>query len=150
MRDRSLFLKWLLSNALAITVLAILGIVVGGRLHGAPLVAIPIILLIFAYANIRAGMICWKADGVKPGTPEAHRLLHESEWLRHWSWNAQTAGILCAVVGFFFILTGGGDNTDLHDRILQGGIIFTGTFVGVFVSQVLEHIKRMIDHDLEG
>lgn len=149
-KDRSLFLKWALVNAVAAVFLIVLGVTFGGRIHGAPLFVIPVILLLAAYGSAYGGRLCWRADGVQPGTRTADRIIHESLYLDHYAWVCPMLGILSSIAGMSILLSSNNAAT-LADRISSGGgAIFYGTFVGVLAMLLLKHEQRMIEHELAG
>lgn len=158
-RDRMLFLKWLLLNALALVGFVALAALEHGRVHGASRVAIPIILLVFCWASAGAGRICWRASA-PPGTASLKgylltgktlkdTLLHDANWLGYWAYACQILGILSTVYGFWTLLAAGGSTADLGTRIQAGGgVALLGTFVGVLTSLVLTFEHRLIEHEL--
>lgn len=149
-RDKSLFLKWALVNAVAAVFLIVLGVTFGGRIHGAPLFVIPVILLLAAYGSAYGGRLCWRADGVSPGGRTADRIIHESLYLDHYAWVCPMLGILSSIAGMSILLSSN-DAATLADRISSGGgAIFYGTFVGVLAMLLLKHEQRMIEHELAG
>jgi hypothetical protein len=145
---RELFLKWALLNALFAVLLVTLAVAYGGRVHGPSLVAAPLILAVYAYAASFAGRICWRGESPRPF--EREKLLHEMRYLPYWAWVVQMLGIVSTVLGFWLLLSKGGGDQDLHDRILSGGgVALVGTFVGILTSLVITATHRMIEHDLE-
>ncbi len=149
---RRLFLKWALLNALAVIFLVVLAVEYHEHVRGAPLVVIPVILALAAYASAFGGRLCWESDGVEPGTKRAARIIHEARYLSFWAWVCQMVGILSTVIGFWLLL-GDGDATgaQLGEKIQEGGgVALLGTFVGVFASLLLAMEHRLIEHDLEG
>jgi uncharacterized membrane protein YfcA len=148
--EKTLFVKWALLNAIFSVFVVALGITFGGRIHGAALAVIPIIFLLIAYASAYGGRLCWRADGVLPGTPEARRIIHESLYLDHWAWVCPMLGILSSIAGMSILLSTN-DAASLGERVTSGGgAIFYGTFVGVLAMLLLKHEQRMIEHELDG
>lgn len=149
LRDRALFLKWVLLNAVAVVFLVALGVTFGGRVHGAALVVIPLILGLTAYGSAYGGRLCWNADGVRPGTLSAAALIHGAKYLDHWAWVCPMLGILSSIAGMSILLSSN-DAATLGERVTSGGgAIFYGTFVGVLAMLLLKHEQRMIEHELE-
>lgn len=149
MRDRLLFVKWFFLNALTVVFLIAMTLAYGGRVHGPSLVAIPVILAVYAFAQFGAAKICWRANEVTAQTASAWALLHEAKFVRHWAEQVQYLAMLATVFGIWKLLTDQGGN--LHDRLINGGgVAFSATFVGVFASLFLMQTLRMIEHDLEG
>jgi len=147
-RERTLFVKWALLNAVFIVFLVVLGLTFGGRVHGAPLVTIPVILAVTVWGSLYGGRLCWRAgdEGLTGG--EAERIIHEAAYLDHWAWVAPMLGILSSIAGMSILLSSN-DAANLSDRITSGGGgIFYGTFVGVLAMLLLKHEHRMIEHDL--
>ena len=145
MSSKTLFLKWCLLNSLAIVFLVYLASQYAGRLHGPSLIAVPVILLAYAWAQGIAGWICWRADN-----PQVSRkwLLHEAKYVHHWAEQIQYLAMLATVFGIWTLLTDHGGN--LHDRLLNGGgVAFSATFTGIFCSLILMQCLRMIDNDLD-
>lgn len=151
-RDRPLFVKWALLNAVFVVFLLVLGLTFGGRIHGAPLVVIPLILVLTAYASVYAGWLCWRVDSwdtfTYRETPTKQAILHDAAYLDHWAWVAPMLGILSSIAGMSILLSSN-DATGLSDRITSGGgAIFYGTFIGVLAMLLLKHEQRMIEHAL--
>jgi hypothetical protein len=150
-------LKWALLNALSVVLLTVLAIEFHNRIHGVALAVVPVILLVGAYASSIGGRLCWRADNLKHdlrgmrhlATRERSLILHEAQYLEFFAWVCQMAGILSTVIGFFILISSGGDVTNLGNRIQSGGgTALLGTFVGVFVSLILALEHRLIEHDL--
>lgn len=148
---RDLFLKWVLLNVLALVFLTVGGLAYAHRIHGPSLVVVPLMLVVYSYAAAYAGRICWRAGDHDRSAWKLQRLLHEAEYLNFWVWLLQMMGMLTTVYGFWLLLTSGGTDQNLHDRILSGGgVALVGTWVGIFTSVILAASHRMIEHDLEG
>jgi hypothetical protein len=150
-RVRTLFVKWALLNAVFIVFLVSLGVVFGGRIHGAALVTIPLILLLAAYGSAYGGHLCWRAGGEHVDElPTRRSIIHASLYLDHWAWVCPMLGILSSIAGMSILLSNN-DATTLSARISSGGgAIFYGTFVGVLAMLLLKHEQRMIEHELDG
>lgn len=156
-KEKTLFLKWSLLNAVFVVFLVVLGITFGGRIHGAPLVVIPVILALAGFATGYGGWLCWRVDAYKDRrrtdsyeTPVRARILHDAAYLDHFAWVAPMLGILSSIAGMSILLSGS-DPAQLHDRITSGGgAIFYGTFVGVLTMLLLKQEERMIEHSLGG
>ena len=141
--ERKLFVKWALLNSLSLVFLGVLGILFGSKIHGPSVMAVPVILSIYGFAQYGAGRIAWNEQD--------RRLMHEARWLPFWAWIAQMVGILSTVYGFWRILTTSTTNEQLHANIQAGGgLALIGTFVGVYVSVILIATHRLIEHELES
>ena len=113
----------------------------GGRLHGASLVMVPVILLVLAATSGYAGLLAWRVDEGEPAT----------DGLRHLWFAAgvcQLLGLLGTVAGFYAMFNDGGGNagaapgSDLAARVTHGAsVALSATFVGILASLVilLEH-----------
>lgn len=142
---RPLFLRWLVLQACAVAFFAGFGAAYGGRVSGPSLVAIPVILSVFALASLYAGRLCWRGDSA-PSTPARQAILHDAEWVSFSSWLCQVAGIMATVFGVWELTQSQGDATVLVARIRSGlGVALMGTFVGIACSVVLEKEKRWIE-----
>ena len=103
MGDKRLFLRWALINVLTVVLITAAGISFAAKIHGASLVAIPIILITGGIASAYGGLICWKADeaitdGWRPGDKEPVRLMHEAQYLIFSAWTCQMIGILSTII----------------------------------------------------
>lgn len=137
-----MFVRWALLFVVSLVALTGMGITYGGRVTGPSLVAIPIIAIVFISASLFAGLLCWNADA----DPEV--TVHRADWLTFWAWVTPMIGIMGTVFGFWSLLTAGGNNVDLHNRIQNGGgVALVGTFLGVLSSVILSAMHRMIEHD---
>ena len=146
---RRLFLKWLLLNALAVVLLLAAGVEYHDRIQGSSLVVIPLILAVGAFASTTAGRLCWVVGN--DGFDDNKRVLHEARYLPFWAYTCQMLGILATVIGFWVLLSAGGEGTEIGDRVQEGGgVALLGTFAGVFVSLILVMEHRLIEHDLEA
>ncbi len=152
--DHPLFLRWALINALLAIFLVTAGAAYRGNLHGAVLVALPIILAIYCSATYYAGKLAWRADDyldtVRGSEPERIRILHDAEWINRWAYSCQIAGIMCTMAGFFVILSKSGTQADLTSKLAGGSVALLGSFVGVLCSLVLLLQHWLIEHALDG
>jgi hypothetical protein len=143
---RPLFLRWVVLQSVVVTLLAATALAYGGRLHGASLVMVPVILAVLAGASGYAGLLAWRRDvGVSP-----------EDGLRHlWfaAGTCQLLGLLGTVAGFYAMFNDGGGtsgsevSSDLAARVTHGAsVALSATFVGILASLVilLEH------HVLDG
>lgn len=156
MRDRPVFLRWLLLNAVAVAASAATVAALAGHLHGASRFAVPAIAAIYAAGAYVSGRAAWDADNLpsKSSAPSARaevrgNILHGLENASLFAWVAQIVGLLSTVAGFWIIFSGaaGADPSALSDRITNGaGVALTGTFAGVFVSLVLTLSQRIVEH----
>lgn len=152
MRERPLTLRWVLLNALLVTGLAVLAIEYGGRVHGASLLVVPVILAMYAFESFHGLRLCWRADQLPSElTVVAEKLLRETKDITFWAWNLQMTGILATIAGIWIIVTGTLDISTLGPRLLEGmGVALVGSFVGLLCSQALAAQHRWIERRLEG
>src|SRR5207253_5902485 len=61
-RRHPLFLRWALFQSVMVTLFAAAGLAYGGRLHGASLVVVPLILAVLAVTSGYAGLLAWRCD----------------------------------------------------------------------------------------
>jgi MotA/TolQ/ExbB proton channel family len=139
--SRPLFLRWVVLQSVVATLLAAVAVGYGGRLHGASLVMVPVILLVLASTSGYAGLLAWRVDAGESAT----------EGLRHLWFAAgvcQLLGLLGTVAGFYAMFNDGGESTsatagtDLAARVTHGAsVALSATFVGILASLVilLEH-----------
>lgn len=150
--SRSIFLRWLLLQALVLSFFVGLGVVYGRQIGGASLVAVPAILGVFVGATAFGGVLSWRADEVLELPRSSYHdpraaVLHDAEWLGFWAWVCQVAGIMATVFGVWEIVQSSSDATVLVERIQGGlGVALMGTFVGVACSVVLEKERRALEH----
>lgn len=144
MKDRPVFLRWLLLNAVAVAASVAMLAELAGRIHGAARYAIPAIVLVYAVGAWYCGRAAWLTDDCGYRTA-AHLLDHVTLA----SWVAQILGLLSTVAGFWIIFSGGtSDTNELAARIGNGaGVALTGTFAGIFVSLVLTLGHRIVEAD---
>ena len=150
-RERKLFVRWVLLSAVSVVAMLALGIVYGGRIHGPSLVAISLILLAYAASSVLAGRLCWEL-GEPHEFVEANRdeILHRAKWILYWAWLAPMVGIMGTIFGMWSLITSSGTSSDLHARIVSGGgVALAGSFIGVLVTVFLTTAHRMIEHEIE-
>ncbi len=147
---KELFLKWVLLNAVCAVAIIVFGIAYGSKVTGTSLIIAPAILVLGIFASAHAGRLCWRAASIeKFDASDKRKLLHEARYIQHWAEVAPMIGILGSAFGLWRMLGGGGSTTELHARIQDGGVVFVGTFVGIFVMLALRQMKRFIEHELE-
>jgi MotA/TolQ/ExbB proton channel family len=140
---RTLFLRWVVLQAVVTTLITAAAIAYGDQLHGASLVMVPLILIVLAGASGYAGLLAWRFDD--GGSAEGG--------LRHLWFAAgvcQLLGLLGTVAGFYAMFNKGtsaasgtvGASSDLASRVTHGaGVALSATFIGILASIVilLEH-----------
>jgi MotA/TolQ/ExbB proton channel family protein len=149
-RDRHpLFLRWVLFQAVVLTLLLAGGLAYAGRLHGASLVVVPLILAVLAGTSGYAGLLAWRTD---EGVPVMEGLRHL--WFAAGS--CQLLGLLGTVAGFYAMFedgTGtataaGPGSTDLATRVTHGaGVALSATFVGILSSLVILLEHHVLDRE---
>lgn len=147
MTARRLFLQWALINALFVVFL-----VAGAstaKLHGATLVAVPIILLLYVCASAWGGCLSWRADEAWNLTSDWKRraILHDAEWLNRGAYALQIAGIMSTMIGFYLILQTS-DAGDLSAKLSGGSVALLGSFVGVLCSLLILLQQWLLEHAL--
>ena len=71
---RTLFLRWVVLQAVVATLIAAAAIAYGDQLHGASLVMVPLILIVLAGASGYGGLLAWRL-GARLGRGQALRPL---------------------------------------------------------------------------
>jgi hypothetical protein len=143
----TLFLRWVLFQSVVATLLTAAALAYGGRLHGASLAVVPLILVVMAGTSGYAGVLAWRADeGVAP-----------KEGLRHLWFAAgvcQLLGLLGTVAGFYAMFNSGTHgpaspgSTDLATRVTQGaGVALSATFVGLLSSLIILVEHHVLDRE---
>jgi hypothetical protein len=142
-----LFLRWVLLQSIVITLFTAGGIAYGGRLHGASLVVVPLILAVFAGTSGYAGLLSWRCDNGES----------VAEGIRHLWFAAgacQLLGLLGTVAGFYAMFEDGSGtgsspgSTDLATRVTHGaGVALSATFVGILSSLVILLEHHVLDCD---
>lgn len=146
--DRPLLLHWLLYNVAAIAGLIALAVTYASKIHGPSVAVIAIIIIITFSASLFGGRLCWALDTDRR-TFTRSKTIKNAEWITFWAWTTPMIGMMGTVFGFWRILTAGGTDTDLHDRILSGGgVALSGTFIGIISTIFLSLIHRLIDHEV--
>lgn len=147
MRDRPLFLKWCLLNALTFIFFIAAGLAYHSKIDGGSRIAVPVILALFALGSAFGGKLCWRADGTDPGTKTADKILHDALYLEWFAYRSQIAGIIATMLGFYIIIAQGASG-DFQTKLKGGAVALLGSFVGVLCSLILLQIERWIDHAL--
>jgi hypothetical protein len=142
LRRRTLFLRWVVLQAVVVTLIAAAAIAYGDQLHGASLAMVPLILAVLAGASGYAGLLAWRFDD--GASPECG--------LRHLWFAAgvcQLLGLLGTVAGFYAMFNKSSSgaataaaSSDLASRVTHGaGVALSATFIGILASIVilLEH-----------
>jgi hypothetical protein len=141
-RRHPLFLRWVVLQALVVTLLAAAAIAYGGQLHGASLAMVPLILAVLAGSSGYAGLLAWRSDDGASTTGGLRHL-----WFA--AGVCQLLGLLGTVAGFYAMFNNGGTvsatagaSSDLATRVTHGaGVALSATFIGILASIVilLEH-----------
>jgi hypothetical protein len=137
-----------LFESVAVTLLVAAGLAYGGRLHGASLAVVPLILAVLFGTSGYAGLLAWRADtGVSP-----------KDGLRHLWFAAgvcQLLGLLGTVAGFYAMFNNGATpgaaspgSTDLATRVTQGaGVALSATFIGLLSSLIILLEHHVLDRE---
>lgn len=140
-----LLLRWVLLHSILIAG-SVLGILAApGRIHGAALVAIPLISGLYASGALLAGYLLYLVN--KWQLPYQKELLrHRADLLVDIADECQYAGMLCMIAGFYVILSAHfSGNADLLSKVTEGApLALSGTFVGVLGSRLLALQHRWI------
>lgn len=147
MKDRTLFLKWVLLNALTVVFFATAGVAYHSKIDGASRIVIPIILVLFASGSAYGGRLCWRAD-TAIGRYEERRILHDALYLEWFAYRSQIAGIIATMLGFYVVVTSGVGQADFQTKLKGAAVALLGSFVGVLCSLILLQIERWLDHEL--
>jgi hypothetical protein len=120
LRRRTLFLRWVVLQAVVVTLIAAAAIAYGDQLHGASLAMVPLILAVLAGASGYAGVLAWRFDD--GASPECG--------LRHLWFAAgvcQLLGLLGTVAGFYAMFNKSSSgaataaaSSDLASRVTHG------------------------------
>jgi hypothetical protein len=144
---RPLFLRWVVLQAVVVTLLAAAAIAYGGQLHGASLAMVPLILAVLAGTSAYAGLLAWRTDG---GTSPSGGLRHL--WFAAGA--CQLLGLLGTVAGFYAMFNHGGTagaataSSDLATRVTHGaGVALSATFIGILSSLVILLEHHVLDYD---
>lgn len=142
-----LFLRWVLFQSVMLTLFLAGGLAYGGRLHGASLVIVPLILAVLVGTSGYAGLLAWRAD---EGVPVLEGIRHL--WFAAGS--CQLLGLLGTVAGFYAMFEDGNGNTaspgstDLATRVTHGaGVALSATFVGILSSLVILLEHHVLDRE---
>lgn len=145
---RPLFLRWVVLQAAVGMLLIAAAVAYGGRLHGASLVMVPIIVVVLGTTSAYAGLLAWRLD-----TGES-----TGEGLRHLWFAAgicQLLGLLGTVAGFYAMFNDSGSGAsgvppggDLAARVTHGAsVALSATFVGIFSSIVILLEHHVLDRE---
>jgi hypothetical protein len=144
-----LFLRWVLFQSVVATLLIAAALAYGGRLHGASLVVVPLILAVLGLTSGYSGLLAWRAD---EGVPVRTGLRHL--WFA--AGVCQLLGLLGTVAGFYAMFENGGTSasgsatasSDLATRVTHGaGVALSATFVGILSSLVILLEHHVLDDD---
>jgi len=146
--EHVVFLKWALLNALTAVFFVAAGYLYHSHIHGAALVAVPMLLTLFTFMTAYGGWLCWKTD-LATKTYLKDRIRHDLDWLNYFAYTLQVGGIMCTLIGFYLIL-GHGIEANFQQKLAGGSVALLGSFVGVLCSLVLLTEQRVIEHELGG
>jgi hypothetical protein len=144
-----LFLRWVLFQSVVTTLLVAAGLAYGGRLHGASLLVVPLILAVLVVTSGYAGLLAWRAD---EGQSVAGGLRHL--WFAAGA--CQLLGLLGTVAGFYAMFENGNGSSagaatassDLAARVTHGaGVALSATFVGILSSLVILIEHHVLDDE---
>jgi hypothetical protein len=145
-----LFLRWVLFQSVVATLLVAAGLSYGGRLHGASLLVVPLILAVLAATSGYAGLLAWRAD---QGQSVVGGLRHL--WFAAGA--CQLLGLLGTVAGFYAMFENGNGSSagaasaassDLAARVTHGaGVALSATFVGILSSLVILVEHHVLDDE---
>jgi Na+/H+-translocating membrane pyrophosphatase len=127
---RRLFLRWLLVNVLFALALAGAAVAYNGQVHQAALVAVSVVLLVYALAAGHAGRLAWRDD-----RRDHPHLLLAIEVTPMLSMLGTVAGFLIAFAG-----TAG----DVQQRVLGASTGLISTFVGIACTAVLMLLRTLL------
>ena len=144
-----LFLRWVLFQSVVATLMIAAGLAYGGRLHGASLVVVPLILAVLASTSGYAGLLAWRAD-------EGGSVLAGLRHLWFAAGVCQLLGLLGTVAGFYAMFETGRasaagsatGSSELAARVTHGaGVALSATFVGILSSLVILLEHHVLDSD---
>jgi hypothetical protein len=144
-----MFLRWVVLQSVVVTLLLAAVLAYAGRLHGASLVMVPLILVVLGGASGYAGLLAWRLDD---GTPPDGGLRHL--WFA--AGLCQLLGLLGAVAGFYAMFNEGDGgssdaasaSSDLAARVTHGaGVAGSATFVGILSSIVILLEHHVLDRE---
>jgi hypothetical protein len=144
-----LFLRWVLFQSVVATLLVAAGLSYGGRLHGASLLVVPLILAVLAVTSGYAGLLAWRAD-------EGQSVVGGLRHLWFAAGACQLLGLLGTVAGFYAMFENGNGSgagaatasSDLAARVTHGaGVALSATFVGILSSLVILIEHHVLDDE---
>jgi len=176
MKKKILFLKWSLTNILAITIFALAAIFFSSQtatLNVVGKIMVGAVILIYLIAAAYCGIICWKVDGALEGVASASngnnglrvklkkqlsQLMHKADNVAFAANECPYIGLLGAITGIYFFMTGnsglGGTIDASHIKEIMAnsmtgiGIAFVPTITGVFFRIILTWEHHIVDHEI--
>jgi hypothetical protein len=175
MKKRQLFLKWCLTNMLTVAIIFLAAVFGAAQTQNFSLVGKAMVLaivMIYFITTIYGGLISWRTDeildelkGKGAGDGQASGLHQELAELNHKADHISFAanecpyiGLLGAITGIYFFMTGSGglggalDPAHLKEIMSNSlvglGIAFIPTITGVFFRSVLSWQHHLIAHEV--
>ena len=172
-KKRQLFLKWCLTNMLTVAIIFVAVAFGAAQMQNFSLVGKTMVLaiaLIYLIATIYSGLISWRTDKVLEELNEADdtqaaglhnqlaELNHKADHISFAANECPYIGLLGAITGIYFFMTGSGglggalDPSHLKEIMSNSlvglGIAFIPTITGVFFRSVLSWQHHLIAHEV--
>ena len=173
MKKRQLFLKWCLTNMLTVAIIFLAASFGATQTQNFSLVGKTMVLaivLIYFITTIYGGLISWRTDKILEELKEAddsqasglHKQLaelnHKADHISFAANECPYIGLLGAITGIYFFMTGSGglggalDPSHLKEIMSNSlvglGIAFIPTITGVFFRSVLSWQHHLIAHEV--
>jgi hypothetical protein len=173
MKKRQLFLKWCLTNMLTLAIIFLAAAFGASQTQNFSLVGKTMVLaivLIYLITTIYAGLISWRTDKILEELKEADEALaaglhkqlgelnHKADHISFAANECPYIGLLGAITGIYFFMTGSGglggalDPSHLKEIMSNSlvglGIAFIPTITGVFFRSVLSWQHHLIAHEV--
>jgi hypothetical protein len=136
---RPTFLRWALVAALSVVALVGAAASYHGHVHAVGKVSVAIVLVVFAFATVYAGVLAWRKDDSTEDQADSRGLEHVALAIRI----CPMLAMLGTASGFLIAFTG--STEDVQQRVAGASTGIVATVVGVACTIVLMLQRHLLD-----